>query len=77
MNLAMCMDKYVTASISEMIGQIISGVHVRAMTKCFSEINKWQREGCFQWKKEAKSWLVSMETVAAAGRTAVEEKGRS
>lgn len=44
------------------------------MTKRFSQMNKWQQEGSFQWEEEAKSWLVSMETVAASGRTAVEEK---
>lgn len=36
-------------------------------------MNKRQRECCFQWEEEAKSWLVSMETLAASGRTAVEE----
>lgn len=49
-------------------------IHVRAMTKSFSRMNKWQWEGCFQWEEEAKSWLVSMETLAASGRTAVEEE---
>lgn len=49
-------------------------IYVRAMTKSFSQMNKWQWEGCFQWEEEAKSWLVSMETLAASGRTAVEEE---
>lgn len=52
----------------------LCGIHVRATTKRFSQMNKWQREGCVQWEEEAKSWLVSMETGAASGGTAVEEK---
>lgn len=49
-------------------------IYVRNTTKSFSQMNKWQWEGCFQWEEEAKSWLVSMETLAASGRTAVEEE---
>lgn len=52
----------------------LCGIYVRTMSKCFSQMTKWQQERCFPWEEEAKSWLVSMETLAASGRTAVEEK---
>lgn len=74
-NLAVCTCTYLIASISEMIGQIISVSFMsEPWKKSFSQMSKWQWEGCFQWEEEAKSWLVSMETLAASGRTAVEEE---